>query len=171
MYKRQAKLRVNGAMIDELRQMDHLSRPQRRKVKVVQVARQQWQAASDARPTAADLAGLCGLSVEEIFQAESDAQVGHDESSAPDAGDGDGPGARRCEPATAQDEGDYLGGLPLTMSIREQADSGRPSVVADPDGEIADTYRRIARTVAVRIAQQAKDFSSKFPTISVSKAT
>ena len=66
---------------------------------------------------------------------------------------------------------DYLGGLPLTMSIREQADSGRPSVVADPDGEIADTYRRIARTVAVRIAQQAKDFSSKFPTISVSKAT
>ena len=70
-----------------------------------------------------------------------------------------------------QYEVDYLGGLPLTMSIREQADSGRPTVVADPEGDIAATYRRIARTVAVKIAQKAKDFSSKFPTISVSKGT
>ena len=70
-----------------------------------------------------------------------------------------------------QYEVDYLGGLPLTMSIREQADSGRPTVVADPEGEIAGTYRRIARTVAVKIAHKAKDFSAKFPTISVSKGT
>ncbi|MBE0550521.1 MAG: iron-sulfur cluster carrier protein ApbC [Rubrivivax sp.] len=70
-----------------------------------------------------------------------------------------------------QYEVDYLGGLPLTMSIREQADSGRPTVVADPEGEIAATYRQIARTVAVKIAQKAKDFSAKFPTISVSKGT
>jgi len=66
---------------------------------------------------------------------------------------------------------DYLGGLPLNMSIREQADNGRPSVVADPDGEIAGIYKAVARTVAVKIAQKAKDFSAKFPTISVSKAT
>jgi ATP-binding protein involved in chromosome partitioning len=66
---------------------------------------------------------------------------------------------------------DYLGGLPLTMSIREQADSGRPTVVADPESEIAATYRQIARRVAVKIAQQAKDFSARFPTISVSKGT
>ena len=57
------------------------------------------------------------------------------------------------------------------MSIREQADSGVPSVVADPDGEIAGLYKAVARTVAVKIANKAKDFSSKFPTISVSKAT
>jgi ATP-binding protein involved in chromosome partitioning len=49
------------------------------------------------------------------------------------------------------------------MSIREQADSGRPTVVADPDGEIAAIYKAVARTVAVKIAQKAKDFSSKFP--------
>ncbi len=66
---------------------------------------------------------------------------------------------------------DYLGGLPLTMSIREQADSGRPSVVADPDGEIAATYKAVARQIAVKIALKAKDFSAKFPTISVSKTT
>ena len=31
----------------------------------------------------------------------------------------------------------YLGGLPLDIRIRQQADSGRPTVVADPDGELA----------------------------------
>jgi ATP-binding protein involved in chromosome partitioning len=66
---------------------------------------------------------------------------------------------------------DYLGGLPLNLSIREQADSGRPTVVADPDGDIANTYRQIARSVAVKVAQKARDFSAKFPTISVSKTT
>ena len=66
---------------------------------------------------------------------------------------------------------DYLGALPLAMTIREQADSGRPTVVADPDGEIAAIYKQVARTVAVKIAQKAKDFSAKFPTISVSKNT
>jgi len=66
---------------------------------------------------------------------------------------------------------DYLGALPLTMSIREQADSGAPTVVADPDGEIAGIYKAMARQVAVKVAAQAKDFSSKFPTITVSKGT
>jgi ATP-binding protein involved in chromosome partitioning len=66
---------------------------------------------------------------------------------------------------------DYLGGLPLTMSIREQADSGRPTVVSDPDGEIAGIYKSVARQMAVKIAQRAKDFSSKFPSISISKTT
>ena len=66
---------------------------------------------------------------------------------------------------------DYLGALPLDMRIRLQADSGKPTVVADPDGEVAQIYKKVARDVAVKIAQQAKDFSSKFPTISVSKDT
>ena len=66
---------------------------------------------------------------------------------------------------------DHLGSLPLALDIREQADGGRPTVVADPDSDIAETYRRIARTVAVAIAGKAKDFSAKFPTISVSKST
>ncbi len=66
---------------------------------------------------------------------------------------------------------DYLGALPLNLSIREQADSGRPTVVSDPDGEIAAIYKSVARQMAVKIAQRAKDFSSKFPTISISKTT
>jgi ATP-binding protein involved in chromosome partitioning len=66
---------------------------------------------------------------------------------------------------------DYLGALPLSLSIREQADSGRPTVVADPEGEIAKLYKAVARQVAVKIAQRTKDFSAKFPTISISKNT
>jgi ATP-binding protein involved in chromosome partitioning len=66
---------------------------------------------------------------------------------------------------------DYLGALPLNMQIRVQADSGKPTVVADPDGEVAGIYKAVARQVAIKIAQRAKDFSSKFPSIKVSKDT
>jgi len=65
----------------------------------------------------------------------------------------------------------YLGALPLTMAIREQTDSGTPTVVADPDGEVAGLYKAVARQVAVVVAGKARDFSAKFPTISVSKST
>jgi ATP-binding protein involved in chromosome partitioning len=61
----------------------------------------------------------------------------------------------------------YLGGLPLDIRIRQQADSGRPTVVADPDGELAERYREIARKVAVKIAEKARDMSLKFPSIVV----
>ena len=62
---------------------------------------------------------------------------------------------------------DFLGALPLTMTIREQADSGRPTVVADPQGPIADIYKQIARKIAIKVADQAKDMTSKFPNIVV----
>jgi ATP-binding protein involved in chromosome partitioning len=66
---------------------------------------------------------------------------------------------------------DYLGALPLALPIREQTDAGRPTVVADPDGEHATIYKAVARRVAVKIAVAAKDYSAKFPTISISKTT
>ena len=66
---------------------------------------------------------------------------------------------------------DFLGELPLNMSIRVQADSGRPTVVADPEGEIATLYKTVARQVAIKIAAKAKDYSSKFPSIKISKDT
>jgi ATP-binding protein involved in chromosome partitioning len=76
---------------------------------------------------------------------------------------GEGGGERMC-----RDYGvPFLGSLPLDIRIREQADSGRPSVVADPDSAVAQAYKAIARKVAVAVAQKAQDFSAKFPTISV----
>ncbi|UGQ44647.1 iron-sulfur cluster carrier protein ApbC [Massilia endophytica] len=59
----------------------------------------------------------------------------------------------------------FLGKLPLKMAIREQTDSGKPTVVADPDSPVTATYKEIARKVAVSIAEKAKDMSSKFPSI------
>jgi len=63
---------------------------------------------------------------------------------------------------------EHLGSLPLDIRIREQADAGRPTVVAEPDGAITATFKDIARKVAVRIAEKAKDMSLKMPTIKVS---
>jgi ATP-binding protein involved in chromosome partitioning len=62
---------------------------------------------------------------------------------------------------------EYLGGLPLDIRIREQTDSGRPTVVAEPDGAIAQAYKTIARRIAVKVAERARDMSLKFPSIVV----
>ncbi|MEX0959848.1 MAG: iron-sulfur cluster carrier protein ApbC [Burkholderiales bacterium] len=62
---------------------------------------------------------------------------------------------------------DLLGQLPLDIRIREQADSGKPTVVADPDGQVAKTYRAMARKVAAKLATMGKDYSSAFPNIVV----
>ena len=47
------------------------------------------------------------------------------------------------------------------------ADAGRPTVVGAPDSRAAEIYREIARRVAVRVAERAKDMSGKFPNIVV----
>ncbi|RJQ46897.1 MAG: iron-sulfur cluster carrier protein ApbC [Gammaproteobacteria bacterium] len=74
---------------------------------------------------------------------------------------GAGGGERMAE----QYDVDLLGSLPLDISIRENADNGHPSVMAEPDGRIAQIYRDIARKVAAKLALQARDFSAKFPKI------
>ena len=72
----------------------------------------------------------------------------------------------------AADNGmEYLGALPLALQIREQADGGTPTVVAAPESEVAGIYRDVARKVALAIAARNKDFSSKFPSITISKGT
>lgn len=76
---------------------------------------------------------------------------------------GEGGGQKMC----ADFGVDFLGGLPLTISIRQQADSGTPTVVAEPDGKIAALYKDIARKVAIKVAEKAKDMTSKFPTITI----
>lgn len=62
---------------------------------------------------------------------------------------------------------ELLGSLPLDIRIREQADGGHPSVVAEPDGASAKAYKSIARKMAARLALKAKDYSAKFPKISI----
>jgi ATP-binding protein involved in chromosome partitioning len=74
---------------------------------------------------------------------------------------GHGGGAKMCTDFGV----DYLGALPLQLAIREQADSGKPTVVAEPDGATASIYKEIARKVAIKVAEKAKDMTSKFPSI------
>ncbi len=60
---------------------------------------------------------------------------------------------------------ELLGSLPLNLQIREMADGGKPTVVGAPDSPAADIYRSVARQVAIKVAERAKDMSAKFPNI------
>ena len=62
---------------------------------------------------------------------------------------------------------DLLGSLPLDIRIREQADSGKPTVVAEPDGTLAEAYREVARNMAARLALRHADSAPGFPKISI----
>ena len=74
---------------------------------------------------------------------------------------GAGGGEKMCRDYDVE----FLGSLPLDIRIREQADSGKPTVVSDPEGPVAKIYREIARKVAARIAKQGEDRSGMFPKI------
>ncbi len=63
-----------------------------------------------------------------------------------------------------------LGQLPLDARIREQTDSGVPSVIAEPESDIARAYRRAALRIAAAQAMQRTDYSSKFGNIVVEGA-
>ncbi len=74
---------------------------------------------------------------------------------------GEGGGSRMAE----ESDVDLLGSLPLDIHIREQADSGNPTVAAMEDSQISDMYRDIARKTAAKLATKAKDHSAAFPSI------
>ena len=62
-----------------------------------------------------------------------------------------------------------LGSLPLSLSIREQADGGKPTVAAEPESEISAQYRQIARLAAASLAKMAQESggAGAFPSISI----
>src|SRR5574340_40418 len=76
---------------------------------------------------------------------------------------GTGGGEKMCADYNVE----FLGGLPLDIRIREQTDSGKPTVVADPDGQVAKVYKQIARRIAVKIADMAQNRSAVFPKVVV----
>ena len=74
---------------------------------------------------------------------------------------GEGGGARMAEQYGVP----LLGALPLDIRIREETDGGKPTVVAEPESRIAQTYREIARRAAAKLSLQAKNYAAKFPKI------
>ena len=98
------------------------------------------------------------LGIVENMSTHICSQCGHEEHIF-----GSGGGEKMCSDYNVE----FLGSLPLDIRIREQADSGNPTVVADPDGQIAKVYKQIARRIAVKIAEMAQDHSAVFPKIVV----
>ena len=60
---------------------------------------------------------------------------------------------------------EHLGDIPLDGRIRSDADGGRPTVVADPDGSLAQAYRTIARNASGILSVRKRDYSEVFPSI------
>lgn len=100
--------------------------------------------------------GIPILGIVENMSTHTCTQCGHTEHIF-----GSGGGEKMCKDY----ETEFLGSLPLDIKIREQTDIGVPSVAADPNGSIAQTYRTIARRVAVKVADLAEDNSQLFAKI------
>lgn len=98
------------------------------------------------------------LGVIENMSVHICSQCGHEESLF-----GEGGGDR-----IAQEYGvEVLGKMPLHKTIREQTDAGTPTVIAEPDSEVAHLYRDMARKVGAMLYRQSLAETSG-PTISFS---
>ncbi|WP_415904178.1 iron-sulfur cluster carrier protein ApbC [Neptuniibacter sp. QD48_55] len=98
------------------------------------------------------------LGVVENMSTHICSQCGHTEAIF-----GDGGGAEIAELYDTE----LLGKLPLALTIRKQADSGAPTVAADPEGEHAQIYRTVARTLAARLAKHNAENDIRVPSIIV----
>jgi ATP-binding protein involved in chromosome partitioning len=105
-----------------------------------------------------DKVGIPILGLVENMSIHICSQCGHEEHIF-----GHGGGEQMCRDY----ETELLGSLPLELAIRAMADAGKPTVVGAPESRAADLYRAIARRVAVKVADRAKDMSTKFPNIVV----
>ena len=104
--------------------------------------------------------GVAIIGLVENMSTHICSQCGHEEHIF-----GSGGAAKMCQ----EYEVELLGSLPLDIRIREQADGGLPTVVADPAGSLAASYREIARKTAIKLADMGQDHSAKFPNIVIQK--
>ena len=100
-FVRYARMRVKGAMLDELRQMDFLSRGERRKIKIIQIARERFRSRHGKEPSLAELTELTELDMDEVQALLQADQMGRNQSSLDDEPDD---ASHRHHPATPQEE-------------------------------------------------------------------
>lgn len=148
-FVRYARQRVHGAMLDELRQMDQLSRETRRQVKLVQVARERWRSEHGKEPSATELSTLCGLGVDQIFALEHAAEQAQSTSST-GIDDGEGPHGTR-EEATPQDEVEARVDTGMLMRRLEVFFATMP----ERDRQVIDAYLGVGLSPS-QLAQELK---------------
>jgi RNA polymerase sigma factor for flagellar operon FliA len=149
-FVKYARHRVRGAMLDELRQMDHLGRAQRRKVKVVQIARERWRSIHGKEPMLADLAPLTGLTVEEIAQLDQAERLGRSQAGS-DGGEGDEVYLDHLHPATPKEEVEARVDTGIVMRHLERFFAQLP----ERERRVIDAYLGIGLT-PVQLAQELK---------------
>ena len=145
-FVRYARMRVKGAMLDELRQMDHLGRAQRRNIKLIQVVRERWRASHGTEPTATEISTMCELKPDEIIQLEAVARAGQTTSLSQDE-DSDDPMPLH-EPATSREEVEARVDTSILMRRLEKFFATLPS----RDRQVIDAYLGIGMT-PVELAQ------------------
>lgn len=156
-FVRYARMRVKGAMLDELRQMDHLGREQRRKVKVIQVATERWRSSRGCDPTAAELSQSCGMASEEIFRLQNAARSGETMSLSADSdSESDEARAPPPEPATAKDEVEARVDTGMLMRRLEKFFATLP----ERERQVIDAYLGIGMT-PIELAESMKISSSR----------
>jgi RNA polymerase sigma factor FliA len=145
-FLRYAQARVKGAMLDELRQMDHLGRGQRRKIKVLQIARERWRSAHGSEPGLAQLSELCGMSIDEMSRLEQADLEGRLKSSH-GATDEDEPLEHRA--ATPRDEVEARVDTAIVMRRLERYFAALP----ERERQVIDAYLGIGLTPTQLAAQ------------------
>jgi RNA polymerase sigma factor for flagellar operon FliA len=146
-FLRYARARVKGAMLDELRQMDHLGRGQRRKLKAVQIARERWRSEQGGEPSLAQLAEFCSLSIDEISRLEQADLEGRAKTSAGDAEMEDEPAEYRA--ATPHDEVEARVDTGIVMRRLERFFAGLP----ERERQVIDAYLGVGLTPAQLAAE------------------
>jgi RNA polymerase sigma factor for flagellar operon FliA len=148
-FARYARMRVKGAMLDELRQMDHLGRAQRRKVNVIRIARERWRGGHGADPSLTELSKLTGIGVDEIASLEQAARAGQTESLSDDGDTEDH--ARPAQPATAQDEVEARVDTGILLRRLERFFAGLP----ERERQVIDAYLGVGMT-PIQLADSLK---------------
>lgn len=86
------------------------------------------------------------LGIVENMAVHSCSQCGHQEHI---FGEGGG------QKVASEYQTEVLGSLPLSLDIREQMDSGKPSVISEPEGSVAMSYGQVACKVIALLADKA----------------
>lgn len=177
-FVRFARMRVKGAMLDELRQMDFLSRGERRKIKLVWAARQRHFSTHGTAPSLGDLAAATGMQSGKLGRLLQAQALGrHQATSVYDEEEQE---SRRMHPATPPDEverrvDDGLAVRRLHAFLEELSERERmvieaylgegptPSAVADSLGitpsRVSQIFGGLVRRIAVHLGNGPRQAS------------